>query len=77
MPCWKCGEEMPDFGGHIPFKATCERCHTWLHSCLNCRTTVLVKPNDCLIPGTELIADREKFNLCEEFSPLKGCARKA
>lgn len=23
-----------------------------------------------MVPGTEYIADREKSNLCEEFSPL-------
>lgn len=24
--------------------------------------------NDCMVPGTELIADRQQTNLCEEFS---------
>ncbi len=72
MPsCWKCDEEMPDFGGRIPFKSTCEKCHSWLHSCLNCKNYCPGKPNDCLIPGTPLISDREKFNLCVEFNPHK------
>lgn len=26
------------------------------------------KPNDCLVPGTEFIADREAMNFCEEFA---------
>lgn len=24
-------------------------------------------PNECMIPGTEFVADREKVNYCEEF----------
>ncbi|MDP1834386.1 MAG: hypothetical protein Q8K75_00505 [Chlamydiales bacterium] len=69
MHCWSCGTDLPDFTTRIPFKATCDKCHAWLHVCRNCKNYCPGKPNDCLIPGTELIADREKFNLCEEFNP--------
>lgn len=27
-------------------------------------------PNDCLVPGTEFIRDREAANFCEEFQLL-------
>jgi hypothetical protein len=33
-------------------------------------------PNDCLVPGTEPIADRASFNFCEEFSLNKKGATK-
>jgi len=26
------------------------------------------KPNDCIVPNTEFISDREKNNFCEDFS---------
>lgn len=27
-------------------------------------------PNDCAVPGTEFVADRQSSNLCEEFQLL-------
>jgi hypothetical protein len=69
MNCWSCGKPL-DWTGKIPFKATCDHCDAWLHVCRNCKFYSPGKPNDCAIPGTDLIADREKFNLCEEFSAL-------
>ena len=30
---------------------------------------MLGKPNDCSVPGTEFIRNREDMNFCEEFSP--------
>lgn len=68
--CWKCGTDISDYPNKIPFKATCDRCHSWLHVCRNCKHYCPGKPNDCLIPRTELIADREKLNFCEEFTVL-------
>ena len=70
MHCWSCGNELTDVGKKISFKATCEHCHAWLHVCKNCKHYSPGKPNDCAVPGTEFVADREKFNLCEEFSVL-------
>ncbi len=69
MRCWKCGTEL-DYEKRIPFKATCDKCNAWLHVCKSCKHYCPGKPNDCLVPGTEFVADREKFNLCEDFSPL-------
>jgi hypothetical protein len=71
MKCWVCGAliEMP-LNGKISFRATCEKCNADLHCCKNCKFYKVGKPNDCLIPGTEFIADREKNNYCEDFSML-------
>jgi hypothetical protein len=65
--CYKCKKE-PDLPNKkIGFKQTCEFCLTDLHACVNCKYFSLGKPNDCLIPNTEHVMDREKNNFCEEF----------
>ena len=72
MKCWKCGTDLPDPPrGKLPFRAVCDKCVAWLHSCKNCRNYKPGLPNDCAVPGTEYIADREASNFCEEFQ-LKG-----
>ena len=67
--CWKC--RRPLEGGKILFRATCPHCDADLHVCKNCRYYAIGKPNDCAIPGTEPIRDREAANFCEEFAPRK------
>lgn len=68
MKCWKCGANLPDFPwGKIPFRATCDFCGTALHCCKNCRFYKPGLPNDCAVPGTDFIPDREAINFCEEF----------
>jgi hypothetical protein len=58
--------------GKLPFRATCETCHTDLHCCRNCRFYKPGLPNDCAVPGTEFIPDRTANNLCEEFKLLES-----
>jgi hypothetical protein len=71
MKCWKCGTDLETFPGNkIPFRATCDRCYAWLHCCKNCVNYKPGLPNDCAIPGTDYIADREACNFCEEYVPL-------
>lgn len=71
MQCWKCGQEKEDPPmGRLPFRATCEACSAYLHCCRNCIYYQPGLPNDCRVPGTEYIADREAGNLCEEFKLL-------
>ncbi len=53
----------------IGFRAVCIHCDADLHVCKNCRYYSPGKPNDCLVPGTESIQDRERSNLCEDFKP--------
>lgn len=68
--CWHCGKglELPE--GPLSFSATCEHCDAWLHCCLNCHYYQPGLPNDCKIPNTDQIADREKKNFCDEFRML-------
>lgn len=78
MFCWKCGIELPDPpGGKLSFRATCDKCSFWLHCCKNCKNYKPGQPNDCAVPGTEYIADREAANFCEEFELLGSPPSKA
>lgn len=68
--CWKCGKELDDISQRVPFRAICSFCHSYQHCCRNCKNYQPGLPNDCKIPGTEFIADRESFNFCEDFELL-------
>ncbi len=69
MQCWNCGIELI-IKDKIPFRATCDTCHFYLHCCKNCRNYKPGLPNDCAVHGTEYIADRTASNFCEEFQIL-------
>jgi hypothetical protein len=72
MRCWKCGYEMEDPPmGKVSFRAVCEKCCAGLHCCCNCIYHKIGAPNECAIPGTIHIVDREANNFCEDFK-LKG-----
>jgi hypothetical protein len=68
MICWKCQAEFEDFEGRVPFRSSCESCASWLHVCVNCKHYKIGLPNDCAIPDTVRVNDREKYNFCEDFS---------
>ena len=70
MNCWKCKKAISDIPVKIGFRATCIHCEADIHVCKNCRYYSTGKPNDCMIPGTDPIADKEQSNLCEDFKPL-------
>ncbi len=73
MKCQKCNHEIPETtSGKILYRAVCEKCESYLHSCLNCRFHQVGRNNECLIPGTELIRDRAQFNFCDDFMPATG-----
>ena len=69
MNCWKCGRLISEMPIKIGFRAVCQHCGNDLHVCVNCRYYSPGKPNDCAVPGTEWIRDREANNFCEEFRP--------
>ena len=69
MKCCKCGTEQ-ELKGKLSFRAKCDQCQAWLHCCINCKNYEPGRANDCKIPGTEYIANREAINFCEEFELL-------
>lgn len=69
--CWKCKKPLPtELQVRIPFRAICEHCHSYLHCCRNCQHYKIGLPNDCEVPDTDPISDREAFNYCESFKLL-------
>lgn len=68
--CWKCGKAIADLPKKISFRELCPHCDAYLHCCKNCQNYEPGRPNNCKIPGTEQVRDREASNLCEEFAFL-------
>ena len=69
MHCWKCHKIISEEKIKLGFRAQCKHCETDLHVCVNCRHYAPGKPNDCNVPGTDYVRDREAMNYCEEFDP--------
>ncbi len=65
--CWKCNKEIEDLPKKIPFRETCPHCNAYLHCCKNCKFFAPGRANQCMIPGTDPISDRETVNYCEEY----------
>lgn len=74
--CWKCGVELELPEGKVRFRAVCDSCTSWLHCCSGCRNYRPGLPNDCVIPDTDPIADREAANFCDEFVLLGEAPKK-
>ena len=72
LNCWKCKKLISDVSIKIAFRATCISCSADLHVCKNCRYYSVGKPNDCIVPGSDPISDKEQSNLCEDFKPLSS-----
>lgn len=77
MHCWKCGTELEDPpSDKLTFRAICDKCDVWLHCCCNCKNYKPGLPNDCAVPGTEHVSDREGCNFCEDFQLLGKPSKK-
>jgi hypothetical protein len=65
--CWHCGRDLApcDYGR----EALCLGCGKPTRVCRNCRHFAPGRPNACLEPMTDLVADKEKANFCELFDP--------
>ena len=71
MNCYHCGTEIKveRFVGRAD---DCHKCGSDLHSCVNCANYEPTLSNRCREPNTEWIADREKANFCDFFTPGKS-----
>ena len=68
MKCWKCARQIEVSGPKMGFRVECDGCGAAQHACINCKHYAPGKPNDCAVPGTDWIKDREGMNFCEEFA---------
>lgn len=68
MLCYKCRNEIPVVG--IPGRFDeCPHCRAEMHCCLNCRFYDPYKPNQCMEPEADYVADKDRANFCEFFQP--------
>ena len=65
--CFQCGEEVEV--EKVIRKDTCPSCHSYLHSCLNCRFHDAHAHNQCREPAAEWVSNKESANFCTFFEP--------
>ncbi len=72
--CGKCGGPLEE--GKPDFRALCPSCGAYLHACINCTFYDTRSHHECRASATaEFVADKEKFNFCEEFRYRPGSDR--
>ncbi|OGS22442.1 MAG: hypothetical protein A2252_01230 [Elusimicrobia bacterium RIFOXYA2_FULL_39_19] len=64
--CHKCLTPQEE-SGQPGFKTNCEKCSSDLHVCLNCRFYDTHQPYQCAEHIQEPVADKARFNFCEQF----------
>ncbi len=70
MRCHSCQTERPLAPSErLGFREACERCASDLHVCLNCRHHDPSAYNECRETNAERVADRDRGNRCDYFSP--------
>lgn len=68
MPmCFRCKSEWKSTKRVPAVKETCEQCGAYLHCCKNCKHHDPKVHNQCYIPNTAWVGDREGCNFCDEF----------
>ena len=73
MRCFGCDTEIAVRAAErVGFRDTCPRCGADLHVCRNCTHHDPAAHNQCREPNAEWVADRERANRCEWFSPGAG-----
>ena len=65
--CHRCGHEWVSEKKQPSVKDFCEQCSAYLHCCLNCRFYEPSLHNQCAIPTTDWVGDKEAANFCDEF----------
>lgn len=65
--CWHCGSPLSraDYGR----ETNCLTCAHPTRCCRNCRHYARGRPNDCVEPLAEPVADKTRANFCEHFDP--------
>lgn len=70
--CHRCGAEWVSDKKQPAVKEVCEACSAYLHCCMNCRFRDPSLHNECAIPTTDWVGDREGCNFCDEFEFIDG-----
>ncbi|MFT6898641.1 MAG: hypothetical protein ACJA13_003065 [Paraglaciecola sp.] len=67
--CWKCGAKLLDVILPMSRREECSQCHCDQHVCKMCVYYDSASRISCLEEHAEYIADRERANFCDYFSP--------
>jgi hypothetical protein len=71
--CFACGGTIElRSGERVGLRDSCPGCGADLHVCRNCAHHDPGAHNQCREPGTEPVADRERANRCDWFTPGAG-----
>lgn len=65
--CHRCQTQWVSEAKRPGFKEACESCSAYLHCCMNCRHHSPSLHNQCAIPTTDFVGDRQGANFCEDF----------
>jgi hypothetical protein len=65
--CWYCGASLTK--ADYSRENHCLSCSKATRCCRNCRLYQRGRPNDCLEPLAEPVADKTRANFCEQFDP--------
>ncbi len=70
MRCYACNASIAlGPGERIGFRDSCDGCSTDLHVCRNCAHHDPSAYNECRESSAEWVADRDRGNRCEYFTP--------
>lgn len=73
MRCFSCNSDVVlSPGERVGFRDECEGCRADLHVCLNCAHYDSSAYNECRESSAERVADRDRGNRCEYFTPGQG-----
>ena len=73
MECFSCHAPIELASGErVGVRDACPRCGADLRVCRNCAHHDPAAYNECREPQAERVADRERANRCEWFSPATG-----
>ena len=75
MNCWNCGAEVDGVPLPVGRGEECPKCVAALRACRMCRFYDPNVSNDCREPMADVVADKERANTCDYYSPAGGQER--
>ena len=72
LQCWKCGQALEDLILPLSRRDTCRTCGAELHVCRMCKHYDSRVAGRCREERAEDVADKERANFCDFFSPRAG-----
>lgn len=75
LKCFKCGTELT-YKDRIGLREECSQCREDVHVCKNCQFYDPSAYNECREPSADRVAEKERANHCDYFSPGSGAGGK-